>query len=162
MEPWWAKEGGGEHLTCHCSTLGELQRVEMKFFLLADEIFYQQMESFFYEIFSFFLGDEIFFASRWNLFCRLMKSFFAGRWNLCRISAGGHRWTWDGVTRDKKVSNGERDNIVAGKKSAGDRDWCSAKKCPWHRLASKWQTGRGCMSQRNTRIREINFKELEK
>ena len=25
--------------------------------------------------------------------------FFAGRWNLCRISAGGHRWTWAGVTQ---------------------------------------------------------------
>ena len=25
--------------------------------------------------------------------------FFAGRWNLCRISAGGHRWTWTGVTQ---------------------------------------------------------------
>ena len=63
----------------------------------------------------FLPAAEMYLAGRWNIFSQQMDIFFAGRWNLWRISAGGHRWTWDRVTRRTRKCQMARDNIVRGK-----------------------------------------------
>ena len=90
---------------------------------------------------------EIFSPKRWNL--------FASRWNLRRISADGHRWTWGSAVLHRQTGGQEsvkwREIIL----SRGEKLHCArteigrglAKKCPWRRLAAGRHLSRGCMDQ---------------